>query len=466
MAYHWSPDSWRSKRARQMPTYADRGALERTEHGLKSRLPLVSIAETRRLKSQLARVAAGEAYLLQGGDCAESFSECDAECLRATVATLMQMSAALTLGALAPVVKIGRLAGQFAKPRSEPTEVRDGVELPSYRGDIVNDAAFSQDARDADPSRMLAAYAQSASTLNLVRSLSQSALADFTRMGAGAWGAGRGDHDALSARLSETAAFMSAAGLIAGPGLQMTMSEIYSSHDAVLLNYEEAMTRFDADSGDWYDASAHMLWIGERTRDPAEAHVEYLRGVGNPVGLKCSATLGRDELLKLIDILNPANEPGRLTLIVRMGADAIEARLPALVRTVRSEGRAVVWASDPMHGNTVKLSNGMKTRPFEAVFAEASRFFDVLWSEGAHPGGLHLEMTGKDVTECTGGRRGVTEAMVPERYHTACDPRLNGSQALELAIGISEQIKAEREARMAATTYDSRLPLRSDPRVA
>ncbi|MBM3516999.1 MAG: 3-deoxy-7-phosphoheptulonate synthase class II, partial [Alphaproteobacteria bacterium] len=445
----WAPESWRQRAIRQQPDYPDPRALAEVEARLKSFPPLVFAGEARRLKRQLAEAVAGRAFLLQGGDCAESFAELHANTIRDTFRVLLQMAVVLTFAAACPVIKVGRLAGQFAKPRSDAFEVRGQVSLPSYRGDIVNGMEFTAEARAPDPSRLLTAYSQAAATLNLIRAFAQGGYADLHRVHG--WNLGfvaaspAGErYEALASRITETLAFMAAIGLGEGSVPQLQQTDFYTSHEALLLGFEEAMTRVDSTSGDFYDTSAHMLWIGDRTRDPAEAHVEFLRGVGNPVAVKVGPSLEPSGLLRLIDILDPANEPGRLTLISRMGRDRVLEKLPPLVRAVKAEGRHVLWSCDPMHGNTIKLQNGYKTRIFDHVLGEVGRFFEVHDAEGTYAGGVHCEMTGQDVTECLGGAQAVTESSLADRYHTHCDPRLNASQSLELAFLISETLKRHR----------------------
>ena len=446
----WSPQSWRACPIKQAPVYPDPAALAAAEAELRTSPPLIFAGEARALKRELARVAAGEAFLLQGGDCAESFAEFHANAVRDTVKVLLQMAVVLSYAAAAPVVKVARMAGQFAKPRSSPTETIGDVTLPSYRGDIVNEMAFDAAARTPDPTRMLRAYNQSAITLNLLRAFAQGGFADLARVQQ--WNQAfiaaspQGDRYAeLSRRIEESLAFMAACGLSPATMPQLRATDFYTSHDAMLLNYEEPLARQDSLTGDWYACATHLPWIGERTRQADGAHVEFLRGVANPLGLKCGPTLTADELLRLIDVLNPNNEPGRLTLISRMGADGVGERLPALVRATRREGRSIVWSCDPMHGNTVTSASGHKTRPFARILAELRDCFAIHRAESGHLGGMHIEMTGKDVTECTGGAQQIDEAALPDRYHTRCDPRLNGSQALELAFLVAEQLKADRK---------------------
>jgi 3-deoxy-7-phosphoheptulonate synthase len=457
MAATWSPPSWREKPILQVPDYPDQEALAAVERQISGYPPLVFAGEARNLKRSLAQVAAGKAFLLQGGDCAESFSEFHPDNIRDTFKVLLQMAVVLTFGASCPVVKVARMAGQFAKPRSGPTEKQGDVELPSYRGDIINGIEFTEASRTPDPQRILAAYHQSASTLNLLRAFAQGGFADLHRVQG--WNndfvadSAQGDrYEAMAARIQEALSFMEACGLTSENVPQLRETELYTSHEALLLPYEQAMTRVDSTTGDWYDTSAHMVWLGDRTRQPDHAHVEFARGIKNPLGMKCGPSLDPEEMLRLIDILNPENEPGRLTLIVRMGADKVEQGLPPLIRAVEREGRHVVWSCDPMHGNTIKAPSGYKTRPVDRILAEVRGFFAVHRAEGTHPGGVHFEMTGKDVTECLGGAQEITDTDLQDRYHTHCDPRLNASQALELAFLIAEQLKAERDeaARLAA----------------
>lgn len=443
LARSWHPASWRDRPAAQMPDYPDPIALAAAETRLANLPPLVFAGEARRLKSALAQVANGQAVLLQGGDCAESFTEFHANLIRDTFRVLLQMAVVMGWGAGLPVVKLGRMAGQFAKPRSSPTEIIGNTEVPIYRGDIINGPGAED--RTPDPARMIDAYHQSAITLNLLRAFASGGFADLRRVQA--WtqdfvaGPAATRYREISARIDESLTFMQAVG-VEGPAL--TETSFWTSHEALLLPYEQALTRIDSTTGTAYDCSAHLLWIGDRTRQPDGAHVEFLRGVGNPIGLKCGPTLTPDDLLRLIDALNPKNEPGRLTLIARMGAENLADRLPALLRAVKSEGRSVVWISDPMHGNTVKSPSGYKTRDFAAITAELRAFFAIHRAEGTHAGGVHVEMTGKDVTECTGGSQAITDTDLAARYHTQCDPRLNGAQALELAFLVAEELKSAR----------------------
>lgn len=451
MAHKWSPDSWRSKPVVQVPAYPDQGVVDNVEQQLSKSPPLVFAGEARQLKRSLAEVANGRAFLLQGGDCAESFAEFHPDNIRDTFRVLLQMAVVLTFGAACPVVKVGRMAGQFAKPRSSDTETIDGVELPSYRGDMVNGMEFTEEARVPDPERLLRVYNQSASTLNLLRAFAQGGYADLHKVHQ--WNLGfvsdspLGDrYQDLADRLSETLDFMAACGMTSMSTPQIRETEFYTAHEGLLLNYEQAMTRIDSTSGDWYDTSAHMVWIGDRTRQLDHAHVEFMRGIANPVAFKAGPTLDPDDMMRLIDILNPEDEAGRLTIISRMSADGVEEGLSKLVRRVKSEGRNVVWVCDPMHGNTVKSGTGYKTRPFDLILREVRGFFNVHQAEGTYAGGVHFEMTGQDVTECTGGAQAITEANLQDRYHTHCDPRLNAKQALELAFLLAEILKENRDA--------------------
>ena len=452
MATTWTPESWRSKPIRQVPEYTDQSALERVEQQLAGYPPLVFAGEARRLRKSLGEVAQGRAFLLQGGDCAESFAEFHPNNIRDTFRVMLQMAVVLTFGAACPIVKVGRMAGQFAKPRSAPTEVQGEIELPSYRGDIVNGIDFDGSAREPDPERLVRAYNQAAATLNLLRAFAQGGFADLHKVHQ--WnlefvsdGAPAQRYEELAGRIDEALAFMQACGIAPETVPELRETEFYTSHEALLLWYEQALTRVDSLTGQWYDCSAHMVWIGDRTRDPEEAHVEFMRGIQNPIGMKCGPTSDPDELLRLIDVLNPENDPGRLTLISRMGHDKVGDHLPALIRAVQREGREVVWSCDPMHGNTIKSSSGYKTRPFDRILAEVKNFFAVHRAEGSYAGGVHFEMTGQDVTECIGGAQAISDESLGDRYHTHCDPRLNAKQSLELAFLISEALKEERIAR-------------------
>ncbi|WP_421724141.1 class II 3-deoxy-7-phosphoheptulonate synthase [Bauldia sp.] len=449
MSKPWKPDSWRAKPIAQVPTYTDTEGLSAVEERLSSYPPLVFAGEARKLKQGLGRVASGEAFLLQGGDCAESFAEHHPDNIRDLFRVFLQMAVIMTFAGGMPVVKVGRIAGQFAKPRSAPMERSGDVELPSYRGDIINGIDFDEASRNPDPARIEMAYRQSAATLNLLRAFAQGGYANLDHVHQ--WTLGfvsespQGHrYQEIADRISEAMDFMRACGIDADSVAALRTTDFFTSHEALLLGYEQAMTRVDSTSGNWYATSGHMVWIGDRTRQPDHAHVEYCRGVENPIGLKCGPSLEPDGLLELIDLLNPDNEAGRLTLICRFGADKVEERLPALVRAVEREGRSVVWSCDPMHGNTIKAANGYKTRPFDLILREVENFFAVHRGEGSHPGGIHIEMTGKNVTECTGGARAITEADLKDRYHTHCDPRLNADQSLELAFLIAELLKRDR----------------------
>jgi 3-deoxy-7-phosphoheptulonate synthase len=449
MSERWTPSSWRMKPIQQVPVYPDAGALAAVEEQLAGFPPLVFAGEARKLKRALAKVAAGEAFLIQGGDCAESFAEHSADNIRDFFRLFLQMAVVLTFAGSSPVVKVGRVAGQFAKPRSAPTETVDGVELPSYRGDIINGIDFTEASRTPDPVRQLDAYRQSAATLNLLRAFATGGYANLEN--AHRWMLGfvkdsplSSRYEELAGRITETLDFMRAIGLDPEAHPELRATDFYTSHEALLLGYEQALTRIDSTSGDWYATSGHMIWIGDRTRQPDHAHVEYCRGIRNPVGLKCGPSTTPEGLIRLIDLLNPENEAGRLTLIARFGAEKVGDHLPALVRMVEREGRKVVWSCDPMHGNTVKADSGYKTRPFDLILSEVRTFFEVHRAEGTHAGGLHLEMTGKNVTECTGGARAISDAELSDRYHTHCDPRLNAEQALEAAFLVAELLKKEK----------------------
>jgi 3-deoxy-7-phosphoheptulonate synthase len=448
MAANWAPDSWTKAEARQLPTYPDLAALKAATDLLGTYPPLVFAGEARHLTADLAKVAAGEGFLLQGGDCAESFAEFHPNNIRDTFRVILQMAVVLTYASKLPVVKVGRMAGQFAKPRSADTEVIDGVELPSYRGDNVNDIAFTAEGRAPDPQRMLQGYLQSAATLNLLRAFANGGYANLTQvhrwthdyMGRSPWAK---KYAETADRIGEALEFMAACGISPDTVPQLSQTQFYTSHEALLLPYEQALTRQDSLTGDWYDTSAHFLWIGDRTRFAGSAHVEYLRGIGNPIGVKCGPSLEPDDLLRLLDTLNPGRVAGRMTLITRYGHDKIEAALPKLVRAVQREGHTVVWSCDPMHGNVIKAANGYKTRPFDRILAEVRGFFAVHRAEGTHAGGIHAEMTGQNVTECTGGAVDVTEQSLADRYHTHCDPRLNAGQSLELAFLLAEMLNVE-----------------------
>ena len=452
MTERWTPSSWRSKPAKHVPAdYPDMDALTGAEATLRTMPPLVFAGEARRLKSLLGQVAGGEAFLLQGGDCAESFKEFAADNIRDTFRLILQMAVVLTFAGGKPVVKVGRIAGQFAKPRSEPTETIGGVTLPSYRGDNINGQAFDEASRVPDPQRLLQAYNQSAATLNLLRAFASGGYADLYNihkwtLGFVADSPQGARYRELADKISESLSFMGAIGLTPEKQPTLHQVEFFTSHEALLLGFEEALTRVDSTSGDWYDTSAHLLWIGERTRQLDGAHIEFCKGVKNPIGLKVGPTVEPDDLLRLIDALNPLNEAGRLTLYGRFGAEKIGERLPRLMAATKAAGRSVVWATDPMHGNTLKAANGYKTRPFDRILAEVRSFIEIAESEGVHPGGVHLEMTGQNVTECLGGARALSEDELSARYHTHCDPRLNADQALELSFLVAEKLRSHRDA--------------------
>src|SRR6201986_5148217 len=445
----WTPESWRSKPIQQAPEYPDKALLGDVEKQLAGFPPLVFAGEARKLKRALGKVANGDAFLLQGGDCAESFAEHSADNIRDFFRVFLQMAVVMTFAGSSPVVKIGRIAGQFAKPRSSGTETINGVALPAYRGDIINDIAFTPESREPDPRRQMEAYRQSAATLNLLRAFATGGYANLENVHR--WMLGfvkdspqSGRYQELADRITETLGFMRAIGLDPEAHPELRATDFYTSHEALLLGFEQAMTRIDSTTGDWYATSGHMIWIGDRTRQLDHGHVEYFRGIKNPIGLKCGPSLKPDELLKLIDVLNPDNEPGRLTLINRFGSDKVGDHLPQLIRAVKREGRIVVWSCDPMHGNTITSTSGHKTRPFDRILSEVKSFFTIHAAEGTHPGGVHLEMTGQDVTECIGGARAITDEDLNHRYHTVCDPRLNAEQSIDMAFLIAGLLKPER----------------------
>jgi 3-deoxy-7-phosphoheptulonate synthase len=455
----WSPQSWRDKPITQVPAYPDAQRLAAVEKQLATFPPLVFAGEARELKAQLAEVSKGNAFLLQGGDCAESFAEHGADHIRDFFRVFLQMAVILTHGGSKPVVKVGRIAGQFAKPRSSDTETIDGVTLPSYRGDIINDIAFTPEARIPDPERLLLAYRQSAATLNLLRAFATGGYANLARVHEWTMGFMKDSNayprfEEVAKKIDDAIDFMRALGLTPGNTPALRETRFYTSHEALLLGYEEAMTRRDSITNDWYATSGHMLWIGDRTRQPDGAHAEYFAGIRNPIGIKCGPSLSTDDLLRLLDRLNPTDDAGRITLITRFGADKIAEHLPRLIEAVTRAGRTVVWVSDPMHGNTIKASNGYKTRPFDLVLREVRGFFDIHRQMGTYAGGIHIEMTGDDVTECVGGLSAVTEEGLKDRYHTYCDPRLNASQAMEMAFLVAEEVRAQRPARVAATAAE------------
>jgi 3-deoxy-7-phosphoheptulonate synthase len=448
VASNWQPDGWKAHEARHLPVYEDANELGGVEATLSQFPPLVFAGEARALKADLAEVAAGRGFLLQGGDCAESFAEFHPDNIRDTFRVLLQMAVVLTFASKQPVVKVGRIAGQFAKPRSAPTETIDGKELPSYFGDIINAMDFTDETRRNNPQRMVQAYGQAAATLNLIRAFANGGYANLRQVhrwtldhiGSSPWGAKFAE---TADRIGEALDFMEACGVNPESVPQLQGTSFYTSHEALLLPYEQALTRRDSLTGDWYDCSAHMLWIGDRTRFEGSAHVEFLRGVGNPIGMKCGPSLEPDALLQMLDTLNPAREAGRMTLISRFGNDKVREGLPRLVRAVAREGHPVVWSCDPMHGNVIKSESGLKTRPFDRILDEVKGFFEVHRAEGTHAGGIHIEMTGQDVTECTGGAIAITDDVLADRYHTHCDPRLNAAQSIELAFLMADMLNLE-----------------------
>ena len=442
----WKLDSWKQYEALHLPTYKDDAHLNEVLNSLKGFPPLVFAGEVRSLRKSLAKVAEGEGFLLQGGDCAESFSEFNADNIRDTFRVILQMAVILTSGTNLPVVKVGRMAGQFAKPRSSTTEIKNNVELESYKGDIINGIEFDQLKREPDPERMLKAYSQAASTLNLLRAFADGGYADLRFVNS--WNMGflkSGEeykrYRDLAGKIQESLNFMEALGVNSSNTPQLRKTDYYTCHEALLLPYEEALTRTDSTTGDIYDTSAHFVWIGDRTRFENSAHVEFCSGIQNPIGIKCGPSVDYDELIKIIDKLNPNNDPGRITLIARYGNDRVEKYLPKLIKQVQNEGRSVVWSCDPMHGNTIKSSEGTKTRPFSEILSEVKKNIQIHDAQGSWFGGIHLEMTGQNVTECTGGIDEISESELKDRYHTHCDPRLNANQAIELAFLISDELK-------------------------
>jgi len=451
MATNWNPDSWQNFEAKHLPHYEDPAELAEAEATLSNYPPLVFAGEARALKADLAEVAAGKAFLLQGGDCAESFAEFHPNNIRDTFRVLLQMAVALTFAGKMPVVKVGRMAGQFAKPRSAQTETQDGLTLPSYFGDNINGIEFDPATRRNDPQRMVRAYSQAAATLNLLRAFAGGGYANLRQvhqwtldfMGRSAWA---DKFENLADRIGEALDFMEACGVDPEQVPQLQGTSFYTSHEALLLPYEQALTRRDSLTGEWYDCSAHMLWIGDRTRFEGSAHVEFMRGIGNPIGMKCGPSLEPDALIRMLDTLNPSREAGRMVLISRFGNDKVRDGLAPLVRAVAREGHPVVWSCDPMHGNVIKAESGFKTRPFERITDEVRGFFEVHRAAGTHAGGIHVEMTGQDVTECTGGAVAITDELLGDRYHTHCDPRLNAAQSLELAFLMAEMLVEEKQA--------------------
>eukprot|EP00741_Cyanophora_paradoxa_P005134 tig00000863_g4976.t1 len=439
----WTPDSWRTKPIKQHPTYGDKASLEEVESKLRNSPPLVFTGEVRRLQDLLARASAGKAFLLQGGDCAESFTEFHPDNIRDTFQVLIQMTMVLMYGLRVPIIKVGRMAGQFAKPRSSDMEKRGDMELPSYRGDMINGPEFTSEARIPNPDRMLQCYQQSTATLNMLRALAQGGYVDLRRVHEFSLDFVRSAPQAqrygdVADRIDGALAFMEACG-IDSDNPQFRQAEYFVSHEALLLNYEEALVRQDKQTGEYFATSGHFLWIGDRTRQPEGAHIEFMRGISNPIGIKVGPSMDPDELLRLLDILNPDDIPGRITIITRNGAHLVDEKLPPIMRAIARSGRTVTWSCDPMHGNTITSKTGFKTRRFDAVLSEVRSFFEIAKSEGVIPGGIHLEMTGQNVTECTGGASQVTEETLADCYVTACDPRMNASQALELAFLIAEQ---------------------------
>tara|TARA_Y100001970_G_scaffold287832_1_gene413480 strand:+ start:2156 stop:3529 length:1374 start_codon:yes stop_codon:yes gene_type:complete len=448
MKEQWSPNSWRLKPAKHLPIYKDEDVLNNSLDKIKKFPPLVFAGEARSLKSRLSDVSKGKAFLLQGGDCAESFADFHPDNIKNTFKVILQMAVVLTFGASCPIVKVGRIAGQFAKPRSSDKETINGVELESYKGDIINGINFTKVDRSPDPARLIQAYNQSASTLNLLRAFSQGGYANLNKIHQ--WNLNFVEEEKankfseIADRIDECLAFMKACGINDNNVRQINETEFFTSHEALLLEYEEALTRIDSTSGKWYDVSAHMLWVGDRTRQLDGAHIEFVRGIENPIGIKIGPTTDENELVKILDYVNPDNEGGKITLICRMGADKIDNHLPKIVKKIKSEGRAVIWACDPMHGNTIKSNTGYKTRPVSNIFSEIQKFFAIHRSLGSYPGGIHLEMTGSDVTECMGGLQQITDKDLKNRYHTFCDPRLNASQSIEIAFLISEYLKDDK----------------------
>ncbi|MBS56953.1 MAG: 3-deoxy-7-phosphoheptulonate synthase class II [Rickettsiales bacterium] len=448
MSNKWSPNSWKAKTAKHIPIYKNNNELDEVLAKIKKFPPLVFAGEARLLQKNLAEVAEGKAFLLQGGDCAESFSDFHPDNIRDTFKVILQMSVVLTFGATCPVVKVGRIAGQFAKPRSQDTEVNNNIELESYKGDIINGIEFNDISRTPDPKRLIQAYNQSASTLNLLRAFSQGGFANLHKIHQ--WNLSFVEDEnaekfkQISDRIDECLAFMNACGINDKNVRQLYETNFFTSHEALLLPYEEAMTRVDSINGKWYDVSAHMLWVGDRTRQLDGAHIEFVRGIGNPIGIKVGPSTDLKELLKIIDVINPDNTPGKITLICRMGADKISQKLPEIIKAVNKEGKTVVWTCDPMHGNTIKANSGYKTRPLSNIISEIQQFFQIHRAIGTYPGGVHLEMTGQDVTECMGGLQKITDEDLKNRYHTYCDPRLNASQSLELAFLLAEFLKDDK----------------------
>jgi len=447
----WNPDSWRAFPVNHIPEYPNQDKLLKAEKTLGAFPPLVFSGEIRQLENLLAQAVAGKAFILQGGDCAESFSQFNADNIRNTFRVILQMSVILTSSINLPVIKIGRMAGQFAKPRSAAMETQGNEVLESYKGDIINGMKFDKSSRIPDPSRMLKAYSQAASTLNLLRAFTEGGYADFKHVHS--WNMDfvqsgpQGDRYAhVADRIQKNLNFMEALGITSRTTPQLKNVNFYTSHEALLLPFEQALTREDPQDGNIYNTSAHFVWIGDRTRDIKGGHVEFCRGIKNPLGIKCGPGLKASDLLKLLDILNPENKPGRITLIPRFGYEDVAEHLPGLIKKVQSEGRAVIWSCDPMHGNTIKSSNGLKTRPFDFILNEVRNNILIHQAEGTRLSGIHLEMTGENVTECTGGPEEISENSLSDRYHTHCDPRLNANQAIELAFLIADELTKSRNA--------------------
>ena len=442
---NWKLNSWRSKPIKHQPVYADKEKIDNVLKELSTFPPLVFAGESRSLKKKLGEVSQGKAFLLQGGDCAESFLEFHPNNIRDFFKVVLQMSLILTVSSKLPVIKVGRVAGQFSKPRSAPVEIKDGKELPSYLGDNINSMDFTKDGREPQPERLLKAYSQSAATLNLLRAFSQGGFADLNKVHF--WNmsfvneTAQKKYKEIAEKVSDALAFMEACGINSENNRRLRTVNFFTSHEALLLPVEEAMTRVDSTTGEYHNTSAHFLWIGDRTRQLDGAHVEYCKGIKNPLGIKCGPSSDPKEIVKLTEVLNPDNEAGRITLIARFGHDQVTKFLPKLIKEIKKAGRNVIWSCDPMHGNTIKSSTGFKTRPFDNVLNEVKNFFKVHQNEGTFGGGLHIEMTGQNVTECTGGAQNITDQDLSSRYHTHCDPRLNANQALELAFLISEEIK-------------------------
>jgi 3-deoxy-7-phosphoheptulonate synthase len=448
MSKTWTVNSWRNFAIKQQPTYENQAQLKEVETQLSNFPPLVSFDEIKKLKAELASVAKGEAFLLQGGDCAESFTEFSHTNLQNFFRTVMQMTVALMYGLNKPIVKVGRIAGQYAKPRSDDNETLNGITLPSYRGDIINAIEFEENARKSNPKKLIESYFYSAASLNYLRCLALGGYGNLEKINK--WNeefahslTSKKNTEAVIKKVSEALNFVQACGLDSKSLPQLTTASFFTSHEALLLNYEEAFTKEDKDDQKFYDLSAHMLWIGDRTRSPNEAHVEFMRGINNPIAFKVGPSISQDDLLKLLEILNPQNEAGRITLIARMGAAKVETLLPPLVEAVKRSGQNVVWSCDPMHGNTIKSSNGYKTRKFDDILSEIKSFLQIHRAIGTNAGGVHFEMTGQNVTECLGGNQEISELNLQDRYHTHCDPRLNSSQSVELAFIIAQDLVKE-----------------------